>query len=348
MNRVLHIFIKHHLLLQFFLFSSVIHLTKAQDIHFSQYYNAPLNLNPSLAGFFSEDIRFIANSKHQWGAVPVNYLTFSGSYDQKLSYKKMRNGFFTRGGIFNFDHAGDSKMSLLQLATNFSYIKRIGELNLIGIGAQLGIRSRYFDDRNLTFDKQFLGEAYSPRASTGENFNNRSTLILDFGVGLNYRMQMKDRRSHLDFGAAFYHPQEPSVKFLTENDVTLRSRKVFYVMTNFKISKKIDIVTNVGGQTQGAYNAFFVSNLYKYYLVEGKNKRRVVQLGLTYRFAEREDAFIPTIEFMTERYRLGLNYDVTISPFNVANNGRGGPEVSFQYLITTVKAVKSSKACPIF
>lgn len=335
-------------MLQIILFSSVIHLTKAQDIHFSQYYNAPLNLNPSLAGFFSEDIRFIANSKHQWGAVPVNYLTFSSSFDQKLNYKKVKNGFFTRGGLFNFDHAGDSKMSLLQLATNFSYVKRIGELNLIGIGAQLGLRSRFFDDRNLTFDKQYNGESFSPRTASGENFNDRSSLVVDFGIGLNYRMQLKDKRTHLDFGAAFFHPHEPNVKFISDQSATLASRKVFYVMTNIKATKKLDVVTNVGGQSQGAYNAFFISNLYKIYLVQSKYKKRAVQIGATYRFAEREDAFIPTVEFITERYRLGFNYDVTISPFNVANNGRGGPEVSFQYLITTVKAVKSSKACPIF
>lgn len=348
MNRLLHILIKQQILLQFFLFSSVIHLTKAQDIHFSQYYNAPLNLNPSLAGFFSEDIRFIANSKHQWGAVPVNYLTFSGSFDQKKSYKKLKNGIFTRGALFNFDHAGDSKMSLLQLASNFSYIKRIGELNLIGIGAQVGFRSRYFDDRNLTFDKQFNGEAFSPRSANGENFTNKNTLVLDFGIGLNYRMQLKDRRTHLDFGAAFYHPHEPNVKFISDQGATLSSRKVFYVMTNIKTTKKLDVITNVGGQSQGAYNAFFVSNLYRIYLVQEKYKKRAVQIGATYRFAEREDAIIPTVEFITEKYRLGLNYDITISPFKVANNGRGGPEVSFQYLITTVKAVKSSKACPIF
>lgn len=348
MNQSKSIQTSYKFLLQIFVFVLVINVTNAQDIHFSQYYNSPLNLNPALSGLFSEDIRFIANSKHQWGVVPVNYLTFSGSYDQKHSNKRIKNAVLTKGMVFNYDHAGDSKMSLFQLAGNFSYIKRIGELNLISIGTQLGFRSRYFDDKNLTFDKQFVGEAYNPRAATGENFNDRSTFIVDFGIGLNYRMQLRDKRTHLDFGASMYHPHEPKVNFKSDKVANLYSRKVFYVMTQIKATKKMDVITNVGGQTQGAYNAFFISNLYRFYLVQKKHESKSVQIGATYRFAEREDAFIPKIQFMTERYLLGLSYDITLSAFKIANNRRGGPEVAFQYLITTVKNVKSSKACPIF
>lgn len=319
----------------------------AQDIHFSQYYNSPLNLNPALSGLFSEDIRFIANSKHQWASVPVNYLTFSGAYDSKVNFKKMKNSVFAKGLLLNYDHAGDSRMTLFQMALNGSYIKRIGELNLISIGAQVGIRSRYFKDNDLTFDNQYVGEKFVASAPTGENFNNRQSFNVDFGVGINYRMQLKDKRTHLDFGAGMYHPHEPKVNFISEG-VNLKSRKVFYVMTTIKATKKLDVITNVGGQSQGAYNGFFISNMYRIYTVQKKYTSRAVQFGLTYRFAEREDAAIPTIEFQTERYRLGLSYDITISALKVANRMRGGPEVAFQYLITKVKSVKSAKACPIF
>jgi type IX secretion system PorP/SprF family membrane protein len=326
-------------------FTSVSH---AQDIHFSQYYNSPLNLNPALAGLFSEDVRFIANSRHQWGAVPVNYLTFSGSYDQKVSSKRIKNGLITKGAIFNFDHAGDSRMSLFQMAGNFSYIKRLGELNLISIGTQIGFRSRFFEDRNLTFDSQFNGEAFNPKAATGENFRNRSSFILDFGIGINYRMQLREKRSHLDFGVSMYHPTEPKVNFLSDLAANLPSRRAFYIMTSFKATKKLDVLTHLGAQNQGANNEFFVSNLYRFYLVQQKYVQKSIQIGASYRFSEREDAVYPSIEFITDRYHLGLSYDITISKFKIANGGRGGPEVSFQYLISTVKAVKSAKACPIF
>jgi len=54
----------------FALLLSALGLT-AQDIHFSQYGNSPLNLNPGLAGVFGGDLRFVGNYRKQWLTVPV-------------------------------------------------------------------------------------------------------------------------------------------------------------------------------------------------------------------------------------------------------------------------------------
>ena len=37
-----------------------------QDMHFSQFYNNPLNLNPAQAGLFDGSHRFTANYRGQW------------------------------------------------------------------------------------------------------------------------------------------------------------------------------------------------------------------------------------------------------------------------------------------
>ncbi len=335
-----------HILYTLLLSISLVQL-RAQDIHFSQFYNAPLQLNPAQAGLFSEDIRFIGNSRLQWASVPVNYLTFAGSYDQKYIPKKAQRGVFVNGATFSYDHSGDSKMTTTQLASNVAYIKRLGELNLLSIGLQAGFRHRGFNYNGLTFDKQFNGERFNSSASTGENFQNQGFWGIDFGIGINYRFQLKDKRTRLDFGAAIYHPHEPRAEFLT-NSLRLPSRKTFYVLTNVKATKKLDIIVYLAGQNQGPYNEFLFNNLYRIYLKQTKHETTAIQFGAQYRISERRDAVIPTIEFLTNRYRLGLSYDVTLSQFNIANNFRGGPEVSFQKLITNVKKVKTSKACPIF
>ncbi|HRF17259.1 MAG TPA: type IX secretion system membrane protein PorP/SprF, partial [Chitinophagaceae bacterium] len=41
----------------------------AQDIHFSQFFEAPLLRNPSLAGIFTGDIRVQAVYRDQWNSV---------------------------------------------------------------------------------------------------------------------------------------------------------------------------------------------------------------------------------------------------------------------------------------
>ena len=91
-----------------------------QDLHFSQFQNSPLNHNPALTGIFSGDQRFAANYRHQWFSVPVEYLTFSASYDQKFR-RDGANSFWSAGALFNYDRAGDANLAMAHLALNGSY-----------------------------------------------------------------------------------------------------------------------------------------------------------------------------------------------------------------------------------
>src|SRR5690348_3409463 len=62
---------------------TVIFLAKAQDPEFSQYYAAPLYLNPAFAGT-TTDHRFMSNYRNQWPNVAMGYQTYSLSYDYNL------------------------------------------------------------------------------------------------------------------------------------------------------------------------------------------------------------------------------------------------------------------------
>ena len=42
---------------------------QAQDIHFSQFYQSPLNLNPALTGVMNCNHRIVANYRNQWASV---------------------------------------------------------------------------------------------------------------------------------------------------------------------------------------------------------------------------------------------------------------------------------------
>jgi hypothetical protein len=46
-------------------------------------------------------------------------------------------------------------------------------------------------------------------------------------------------------------------------------------------------------------------------------------------------------------WKVGFSYDSTISDFNTANKGRGGPEFSIQYIIRKVPPVPEFKICPL-
>jgi len=86
----------------------------AQDIHFSQIGNSPLNISPALTAVFSGDIRFVGNFKSQWQSVPVDFMTFSGAYEMKFLNKNMPNSQFGGGLIFNYDQAGHLMTNLME------------------------------------------------------------------------------------------------------------------------------------------------------------------------------------------------------------------------------------------
>src|SRR5256885_816513 len=70
---------------------------KAQDIHFSQFFEAPLLRNPSLAGLFEGDFRTQAVYRDQWNSItPNSYRSASFNGEYKMPVGK-GNDFLTMG-----------------------------------------------------------------------------------------------------------------------------------------------------------------------------------------------------------------------------------------------------------
>ncbi len=77
-----------------------------------------------------------------------------------------------------------------------------------------------------------------------------------------------------------------------------------------------------------------------YFLINKK-----LWLGLGYRTG---DALIGMVGFGFGLTRVLISYDGTISDFQVANQGRGGVELSFSHIIQKIKPVRPGRPCPIF
>ena len=63
---------------------------QSQDIHFSQFYASPLNLNPATTGVLSCDLRFSAIYRNQWASVLNSraFSTFSAGVETRLPVGK--------------------------------------------------------------------------------------------------------------------------------------------------------------------------------------------------------------------------------------------------------------------
>lgn len=317
-----------------------------QDLHYSQFYNSPQNINPALTGLFQGTSRYLGSVRDQWRFVPVPWFTMSGAYDTKIPSKGNEKVLFGVGGNFNHDRQGDSKMNLsalnVQLATHYV----LSPKHIFSGGLTLGFASRGFDTRSLTWDKQWDGEVFNSSLPSGESFGNLERIyFLETGFGLNYRYQ-RSARTYIDAGAAVLHLLEPNQAFYNNRDAQLPQRFSLSLISNWKLTHALDLQVHALQQVQGAYEETLGGALVKIYMSQARGKALQLHLGLGYRTSE---SLIPTAAIQYNNYYVGLSYDVDTNDYNdIVGSNKGGPEVHFRYIFTRVESLKNTKVCPIY
>ncbi len=327
----------------------VIGSLSAQDLHFSQFFNSPLNTNPANTGIFNGDVRFGGHFRQQWKSVPVDYLTFSGYIDSKFRRKKNPDGnFFSGGLLFNYDRAGDARLTLAEAAGSVSYTLKFNPKNLLTLGVQLGGGNTAVDfNQDLQWDNQFIAGAFDPSASSGEPQEKLSQTMFNVGAGVNYRWQ-KSERTKFDLGVGAFHLNTPGETFVnTSTDLPMRISANFG--SNWQLGQKIDLGLHFLGQFQDKYKEFVPAGFLSFYLNQKRGKMFRLDLGAIARFTQDEfDAIAPHVAIDINNLYLGFSWDVNMSDFTAATDRVGGPEVAIRYIIKRVDPVKNFKNCPIY
>ena len=336
---------KYAKLLIIIVLSGVGEWASAQDLHFSQFYNAPLNLSPALAGVFSGDQRFGANYRQQWSSVPVPYMTLSGYYDQKIYLPQLRTGLLGGGVVFNYDRAGDGNLSWAQLGLNGAYVQQIAEKHYLSAGFEAMAGQRAFDPQKLYFDDQYNGDTFNPNQASDESFPRTSTTFIDLTAGLNWYFQNDENRTRLYGGFSFAHLNQPKVGFFNDSSVKLPMQTRFYGMTVIHASEKWDAIFNGLWQIEGPSHEGIFGVGARYHLLTTGGNDTALQLGISRRL---EDAWVAHVELFYGAWHAGLSYDINTSSFQTATNRNGGPELSLRYIITKVKPPEAFKSCPVF
>ncbi len=324
---------------------------KGQDLHYSQFFNSPLNKNPALTGIFNGDQRIYANYRHQWYSVPVPYLTFSGSYDQKFINPRNPDNFFSGGLLLNYDKSGDSRMVTLQAGLSLSYTAARDENNLLTIGIQGSYldRSFHYGD-NLQWDNQFDGLMFNPGLSSGEPFDEgrHGFSFGTLGAGVNYRWQ-QTARTNLNIGGAIHHINSPDHTFYDDGDIDWPNRFTVMLASSWQLSNLLDLKVKGMAQFQGSAHEYVPAMLLSFHINQQRGRQFIMDIGCMARLNDDEvDAVVPMIAFDFNSWYVGVSYDINLSDFRVATQRYGGPEISFRYIITRVRPLHNFKTCPIF
>jgi len=301
-----------------------------QDIHFSQFFNSPLNINPALTGSFNGSTRVHANYRQQWKSVPVDYLSADVGIDFKFRKPDKKN-YLGVGGLINYDKAGDLSLSMTGLNGFLAYAVGISENKSITPAINVSYSQRKYDFDAVRSGNQWNGTAFDP-GTAGEFIGADNTSYFDIGLGLNYRGQ-KTYRKFIDLGVGLYHLIQPTDSFSsTPADITKRPMRLsLYGMLNHQIADKLDLLLNASYQNQSPYREIVVNGQGKLYL--GDNLDKALYLGLGYRFG---DAWYPMIAVEIGRLYGAFSYDFNISNFDIATDGKGGPELSIRYIFSKI------------
>ena len=298
----------------------------AQDLHFSQYFNSPLLINPANTGFAPDaDWRAGINYRNQWAGVLTNpYKTFGAWGDAQVFNDRFENGWVGLGGAILKDVAGSGNLSSTKVYASAAYHQLIGLSSLISGGFSIGAVNKRIDANKLTFDNQWNGKFFDVTIPSGEAFNRSSVWYLDVQAGLNYAFFPSDR-AYVNLGFSASHLNNPNESFFANNitDTKVDMRYNFFANGSFKLNDQWIINPNAYYSSQSKTTET-VLGINAHYNLSGNGNVQLIG-GLYYRL---NDAVIPMIGYQLNDISITVNYDVTSSSLGTFNQTRGAYELS--------------------
>lgn len=316
----------------------------AQDIHFSQFYQSPLNLNPAMTGVMNCNIRLVANYRNQWASVLKSnaYSTYSVSYDQRIPVG--RYDFFGLGGTFWGDKAGEADFATVTGKLSGAYSKRMGggrkSSHYLVVGAEAGLAQRSLDFLKLRWGVQHDGAGgWDSTADSQETtFDQDNFLFADMAAGLLW-FSVFDENNSLFIGGAFHHLNRADQSFDSTKDDFLYSRFTFHIGGEFEMTRRVGIVPGIIAMKQGPSFQLNSGTSLKFLLgnSRGVGNYQAFHLGAFVRISNKietgvlTDAVILSTRFDYNAFSLGFSYDVNVSALKPASNNNGAFEFSLVY-----------------
>jgi len=297
----------------------------AQDIHFSQFFGAPLYRNPAMAGLVKGDVRVQTIYRSQWNSVSNAYKTSSVNAEIKLPV--VNDDYLTIGMQVFLDKSGSTNLRTTHLLPAVNYHKSLSsERNMyMSMGFMGGLVQRSIDRSGMKTATSY---------STG--FDGETNLVpqyqyIDGSAGMSFNMQLGENEdNNLVLGAAYHHLNRPRNSFFRNNNIVVQPKWVYSADVKMGINEQSFVTLHNDHVRQGSYNETISGFLYglkigAYY----EEPDYVLQAGAFLRW---NDAVVPTIQLDYQPFSAALSYDVNISSLSQATNGRGGFELSLKYI----------------
>ncbi len=323
---------------------------KSQDIHFSQYFEAPLLRNPALAGLFAGDVRIQAVYRTQWQSITIPYQTVSLNAEYKLPIGKSED-FITIGGQILYDKAGSIALTATHVLPTLNYHKSLSDVRsmYLSLGFMGGLVQRRLDRSKITTNSQFDGTNYNEGLGNGETFSKSAYSYFDGTAGMSFNTQIGENTDdNMYVGAAYHHfNKAPKISFYGTANLEMVPKWVFSGGVRKSIADDAYVTVEADYSKQGASTEILGSVMYSYKLDDADAPKYLIHGGAVLRW---QDALVPVGKLEVKPLSISLSYDVNLSKLASASTGRGGFElgISYQKYLNKDNSSREAIRCPRF
>jgi type IX secretion system PorP/SprF family membrane protein len=322
------------------IFLLIVKLATAQDAQFSQYYQAPMYLNPGFTGI-TPGHRLVVNHRLQWPNLPQAFSTYAASYDVFL--EKIHSGV---GILFTNNKIGSAGWRSINASLLYSYKIRLTEEIVFSPGLSFGYGTNGLDRSKLMMGDalEYGGNSLDPKLN-----DIRDQQYMDFGSG--FVLYAK----RLWVGASFAHLNRPNLSVLGETSrlgvkTSIHGGIRLDVSSNLRAGRPIYFTPSFIYRMQGS--AFSQLELGANFHIDP------ISVGLSYRgkpFSKtvsqsvEQDAVILFMGLYLKNLTLGYSYDFTVSQLRTTTGGSHEASLIYEFKRKKSKTQKNKLIpCPAF
>ncbi len=291
----------------------------AQDPLYSQYFAAPLQLNPALTGLVDAPV-FTLNYRNQWSQIPNGYATYAASYNQYVP--NLNSGF---GALVEADVAGQGLFATYRVGLFYAYDIRFNKRFYIRMGLEANAVNARLDQSQLVFlDQLSVG---GPPTPSSEAPAVPSITYFDAGMGALVNTP------YFYVGLGLKHLNTPQVAFTTNNadgSTALPLRLVVHAGSELALNPrkvgqwKSFITPTALFVKQGAFHQLQLG---------GYARHKIILGGIWFRHTfSNADAVIWMLGIQKGIVKLTYSYDWTVSALASATGGSHEIALTFNLL----------------
>lgn len=331
-------------------------LVKGQSIRFSQFYAAPLFINPATTGI-SPDIQFNLNYRRQTlGNVKYETSQFGLIIPLKQGGQEDRH----IGGV-GINALSDMAGELGELRTyggELSVAYRIPidfyNKHILSLGLQGGFLQSTLDFGNLFWPSQLAYNGFDTSRPVNEPITDTYNVVV-FNAGMLYvyddgvKTKNRVRGNRFFVGAAGSYLNRPARSLINTGESNLPIYIRVHGGASFRVSKSVAIspsflVASQTGLLQASIGSKLDYNLQ--FKQDSKNQVAGFQgyVGGWFRF---EDAVVVAVGVGNDVFTAGFSYDFSISGERRTLPGQSAAEVALRYIIPSQKNINKSST-PLF